>query len=237
EEMRIQFNPIKDSVGWNRLLLFELFFGILFPLLIFITLGAALWERGGFQWDITVLHFIHYYATPQRDSVMVFITSLGNARFIIPATIVCAVLFARYRRLREASFLLLTVGGSAALNVMLKGLFHRARPDLWVSPLPEFGYSFPSGHSMLSMALALVLVVLIWQTRWRWSVTVVNGVYVLAVGLSRLYLGVHYPSDVLAGWCISIAWVSSLTLSSGSRKITAFVRKTSYYGSDVNPQI
>ena len=235
--MKIQFNPIKGSVRRNRLLLFELFFGVLFPLMIFIILGAALWERGGFQWDVTVLHFIHYYATPRRDSVMVFITYLGNARFVIPATIVFAVLFARYRRLREAGFLLLTVGGAAALNVMLKVLFHRARPDLWVSPLPEFSYSFPSGHSMLSMALAPVLAVLIWQTRWRWSVTVVGGVYVLAVGLSRLYLGVHYPSDVLAAWSISIAWMSILTLYLGSRKFTVFVQDMSYYGSDVKRQI
>lgn len=109
-----------------------------------------------------MLHFIHYYATPRRDSVKVFITYLGSVRFVIPATIIFAVLFARCRRLREAGFLLLTVGGAAVLNVILKVLFHRARPDLQVSPLPEFSYSFPSGHSMLSMALARVLVVLIW---------------------------------------------------------------------------
>ena len=83
----------------------------------------------------------------------------------------------------------------------------RMRPDLWLSITPETTYSFPSGHAMASATLAMAIIMLCWPTRARWWVTIVAIVLAVLVGVSRIYLGVHYPSDILTGWIASIAWV------------------------------
>jgi undecaprenyl-diphosphatase len=104
------------------------------------------------------------------------------------------------------------VGGGWLLNRSAKALFGRERPKLWESVAPETSLSFPSGHAMASMALIAALVVLLWPTRWRYPTIGLGGIFVLLVGLSRVYLGVHYPSDVLAGWIASFAWVMGVSV-------------------------
>jgi len=106
----------------------------------------------------------------------------------------------------EGLFAGVAIIGSALLNLGAKPLFARDRPSLWESIAPEGNYSFPSGHAMGSMTLACVLVLLCWWTRVRWPVCVAAIVFVTLVGASRVYLGVHYPSDILAGWAAAIAW-------------------------------
>ena len=69
---------------------------------------------------------------------------------------------------------------------------------------------------MLSSALAFSLVVVMWHTRWRWIVTSLAAAYVVSIGFTRLYLGVHYPTDVVAGWCVSAAWVIIVAVVLGS---------------------
>ena len=109
-------------------------------------------------------------------------------------------------------FAAIALGGSALLNIAAKQIFARDRPSLWESIAPEHNYSFPSGHAMGSVTLACVLVLLAWRTRWRWPVTVAMAAFVLLVGLSRIYLGVHYPSDILAGWAVATAWAVAVYL-------------------------
>ncbi len=102
--------------------------------------------------------------------------------------------------------------GSMLLNLAAKHVYARGRPALWTSIAPETTFSFPSGHAMGSITLAWVVVLLWWHLhdpRWRalrWPVTALAGAFVLAVGLSRIYLGVHYPSDILAGWAAASVW-------------------------------
>jgi undecaprenyl-diphosphatase len=76
----------------------------------------------------------------------------------------------------------------------------------------ETSPSYPSGHALVSAAFALALVIIARETRWRWRVGAAASAYVLAVGFSRLYLGVHYPSDVLAGWCLAVAWAATASI-------------------------
>jgi undecaprenyl-diphosphatase len=132
---------------------------------------------------------------------------LGYQYGVIPFDIVLvAALWFRQRR-RDAVFTATSFIGSALINIAAKHYYGRARPSLWESLAPETTFSFPSGHAMGSMTLATVLVLLAWRTRWRGPVIAVSALFVLAVGASRPYLGVHYPSDVLAGWAAALAWV------------------------------
>ena len=96
------------------------------------------------------------------------------------------------------------------LNLAAKHYFARARPDLWLSLAPETTFSFPSGHAMGSMTLAAVVTALAWNTRWRWPACLAAIAFALLVGMSRVYLGVHFPSDILAGWSAALAWTAGV---------------------------
>jgi membrane-associated phospholipid phosphatase len=115
-----------------------------------------------------------------------------------------AVLIARGRS-RAAVFLAAAAVGVLLLAPVLKELFERP-------PLHEEGdgYSFPSGHAMRSMAAAAAVVLLAWPTRWRWPIAIVGSGVVAVLGLALVYNGWHWPSDVLAGWCVALAWVAVL---------------------------
>jgi len=140
------------------------------------------------------------------------VTRLGYEWFLIPADIVIVLGLLLVRRWREATFAALALVGSALLNLGSKQFFQRDRPSLWESIAPEDTYSFPSGHAMGSMTFACVVVLLAWNTRWRWPVVVLAPSFAVLVGVSRLYLGVHYPSDVLAGWLAAVCWVAGCFL-------------------------
>jgi undecaprenyl-diphosphatase len=187
-----------------------IFAGVLAALFIFGQLAEEVWEREGFAWDDSILLFINSHATPSRDVFFLTITFLGAARVMVPFTIGVFLVLLSKRRALDALFFGLACWGAMILNLLAKALFGRARPDLWVSPAPETTLSFPSGHAMTSMAVVAALVTLAWPTRWRWPVLIGGVLFVLTVGLSRLYLGVHFPSDVLAGWSASLVWVASV---------------------------
>lgn len=178
------------------------------PLLFFVLLAEDVAEQEIFPFDRPVMLWLHSVSTPSLTAVMEAVTLLGGIVVVpVAATGAAVALWCRGSR-RNATLLTAAVVGSTLLNTALKSVFQRSRPDFWEHLVTENSYSFPSGHAMASMALAAVLVVLAWGTRWRWRAVVAGAVYVLAVGVSRMYLGVHYPSDVIAGWCVSVLWVA-----------------------------
>jgi membrane-associated phospholipid phosphatase len=83
---------------------------------------------------------------------------------------------------------------------------------LWESLSHKSSYSFPSGHAMASMTFVAALVILIWGTRWCGLVLALGSAFVIAIGWTRLYLGVHFPSDILAGWTAALAWAIGVSL-------------------------
>lgn len=195
---------------WRSLLV--LFAGVLLPLLAFGALANDVMKHEGLLWDAPILHWVHDHSTPARDRFMLFMSAIGYAWGVVPAVPVMFIILMLYKRRGDALFFALAVGGAGLLNRGAKLFFRRTRPALWTSIAPETSFSFPSGHAMGSMALAATVAALLWPTRWRWPAVIIGGVFTFLVGLSRVYLGVHYPSDVLAGWAASVAWVVGVSL-------------------------
>ncbi|MBV9789400.1 MAG: phosphatase PAP2 family protein [Chloroflexi bacterium] len=196
----------------HRLRLLILFAGVLIPLWIFGELAEDVIDRQQFGFDEPILLFMHNNATPLFDQVMLFFSLIGYRFGVVPVDILVFLFFLQRRRWGDLLFWGIAVGGAALLNLAAKHSFGRVRPDLWLSIAPETTFSFPSGHAMGSMALAAAVVVLLWPTRWRWLALILGSFFVFMVGLSRVYLGVHYPSDILAGWVASLAWVIGVSL-------------------------
>lgn len=158
--------------------------------------------------DQMILRAINGYAHPLLDSFFVGFTQLGGVYGVAGITLLIAG-YCVYRRIYvKALIVSLGVGGVALINLFLKVIFERTRPDLWTWIVEETSFSFPSGHASASAALALCVVILLWRTPWRYYAVAFAGAYTALIGLSRMYLGVHYPTDIIGGWLLAVAWVS-----------------------------
>ena len=189
-----------------------LFLCLLAPLWLFVELAEEVHELEDFYFDDALLWRAHAMAGPALDRFFIFISAIGYQWGVVPVDIALTIGLLIARRWREATFAGVSFAGSALLNMATKQFFQRDRPTLWESIAPEHTFSFPSGHAMGSATLAMVVVLLCWHTRWRWLAVALAGSFALLVGISRIYLGVHYPSDILGGWAAGIAWVSGVYL-------------------------
>jgi undecaprenyl-diphosphatase len=186
---------------------------------LFGVLASEVHEGETQHFDDALRMTVYGVASPHATTVLHAITQLGSPLFLLPMTIVFALIFLRQRRIRGAILLTATMVGVSLLNWILKAVFQRPRP------LPFFGltvpasYSFPSGHSLAAFCFYGALAALV-TARLRsvfWSAVVWAGavVIIVAVGFSRLYLGVHYPSDIIGGYATGFVWV--LTVASADR--------------------
>jgi membrane protein DedA with SNARE-associated domain/membrane-associated phospholipid phosphatase len=188
-----------------------------------LVLIAATWVFGGIARSVvagrppTVIDahlaaWLHERATPGLTRVMLDITALGSPVLVGMLAGIVAVVLWWQRQWYRLLALLLTVPGGILLNVALQSAFRRARPQLTDPILTLTSYGFPSGHTMAAtvwygFVAALVVSRL---TAWRWRVLTVlaGGVVILLIAFSRLYLGVHYLSDVLAAMAEGLAWLA-----------------------------
>ena len=175
--------------------------------LLFTMLAQEVMEAETLGFDTAVLTMIHKIANPTLNGLFLGVTNLAGAVFIGIITIALAVGFYMRHEIYNSLYILLTLCGTIFLNTTLKIFFKRTRPDLWSLLVVEKSYSFPSGHAMISMALALTLIVLTYYSRARWFSIILGAFYVVLIGFSRLYLGVHFPTDILGGWLISSVWI------------------------------
>ncbi|MER3479348.1 MAG: hypothetical protein C4327_02385 [Meiothermus sp.] len=191
---------------WAPLVL--LFFGVLLPLIVLGVLSEEVLEREDIRLDRWVIGLIHPLASPTLQKIGLVLRFLGGAEVLGMASLLMVAYLLLTREGWKAFFFALAMGGAVGLNLLAKASFRRDRP--LEALLQEPNYSFPSGHASGSMAFAMAVIVLLWPTRWRWWAVGLGMAFTLLVGISRIYLGAHYPSDVLGGWMASLAWVLGL---------------------------
>src|SRR5260221_5711801 len=167
--------------------------------------------------DHRVLNLVATLRTPSLDQVLYVVTFLGNAQTLVVLTAVAALVALLAGRLRDAVLLVLAVVAGALFFEVVKLVVQRPRPPLEDARIVQGGFSFPSGHSTLAATVygtvAYLLIRGIRQDRWKVLVGSGAVLVVLAIGVSRIYLGVHYPSDVLAGWAAGALWVVLVLLA------------------------
>lgn len=186
--------------------------GVLLPLLVFALLASAV-RAGPLAFDLALLGVAQRGGGGRADQAWALVTHFGYEWGVVPFDVMLVLVLSALRRWRRALFAAVALAGSGLLNVGAKLVFARARPDLWVSIAPEHNFSFPSGHAMGSMTLACVLVALAPPGRGRQLAVVGLGIFVATIGWSRVHLGVHFPSDILAGWALAMAWTMACRLA------------------------
>ena len=182
---------------------------ILFICLIgFLALAEDVFNKEIMNGDIIGYKFISTYlisdfATP----IAKFITNFGGAIFLIG---IAVILFIVIKNKKIGISIITNLGIITILNQLLKRILQRPRPEEF-RIINESGYSFPSGHSMISMAFYGYLIYLIYKyvnnKYLKWFLITILGILIVNIGISRIYLGVHYTSDVLAGFLISISYL------------------------------
>ncbi|PNY79976.1 phosphatase PAP2 family protein [Deinococcus koreensis] len=195
---------------WRLILLVLL--GVLAPLVLIAELTEEVFRDGGFSWDQAILEWYAAHRTPGLTLLARVLAVLGGVPALPIITLGIALVLARFRTRAHAWFLILAVSGATVLNGLAKVAFQRARPGELVAVLNEPGFSFPSGHAMSNMAFGMALCLVFWHSRARWPAALLGVGWGLLVGISRNYLGVHYPTDVLVGCLSSVTWVVGLYL-------------------------
>ena len=189
-----------------------------------LVIAGGIWAFGGLleevldnatlvQFDLAIANWIHATTTPGGARVFVAITDIGSPPVMSAIALLGVVIaFVRRHRLLAYAWAAAAVGG-AALDYLLKTTVHRSRPEYAAAFLHGTSYSFPSGHAMGSvigygfLAYAVTLTVR-WAGRHRGAVFAAAALMALLVGISRVYLDVHYPSDVVGGWAAGLAWLA-----------------------------
>ncbi len=190
------------------------FFAAMGALVFFAWLSSEVLRGSTLQFDMLVRNHIHGIASPRLTRVMLGITQLGSLWVLLPMGALFVATLLTAGRKRAALFFVIAAAGAAAMNEIMKLYFHRRRPDAFFGYHQPRSYSFPSGHSIESACfygvMAAILAVRIRSRAARTAVWAAAVLLAAAVGFSRVYLGVHYPTDVLAGYAGAVIWVTSI---------------------------
>jgi undecaprenyl-diphosphatase len=191
-------------------------------LFVFGWLAEEMLEGDTQQFDTLVRTAVHHLATPGLTRLMQVFSFLGSVAAVTTMCLVAICVSLYYRRTRTAAMLAITMLGVAALNVALKFAFHRPRPVAFFGATPS-SYSFPSGHALGSLCfygiLAAILAARVRGRGAKFCVWISALFLIGMIGFSRIYLGVHYPSDVIAGYCAATVWVGAVGFLDRSLRI------------------
>jgi membrane-associated phospholipid phosphatase len=192
-----------------------------------VLAGLAFWffvkqadevvEGDADAYDLAVLDAVHRIDNPTTSRVLHAITQLGSHVAIGSAAGITALLMLRRGRRSEALTMAISTGGAMAINTILKNVFQRRRPIEKARriKLPD-SHSFPSGHALLSAATYPIVVHHLVENSNLPVQAVAHtlaGMIILSVGFSRVYFGVHFPSDVLGGFAMGFGWLGLISLS------------------------
>ncbi len=176
---------------------------------VFISRNVFVLKNEAF--DYRVFSFLESHVTEKKNNLMLFFTFLGSHLFLIPANLILIVYFLFVRKHRWYSIKIPVIAlSSLALMFLLKNLFGRQRPDI---PLlrEAHGLSFPSGHALMSVTFYGLLIHIVWNSvtsKWlKWLLITLLLLLIFIIGFTRIYLRVHYPSDVFAGFAIGFLWL------------------------------
>lgn len=199
---------------WFEFLSLSLLLGLAAAIaaLIFLSwLTDQVFEGDALQFDESTRGAVHQLASPGMTAVMRGLSLVGSTIVLTIGTTIAIVWFAKRKLGREAKLFAATMIGAALLNITLKLTFKRARPTPFFDLTPPETYSFPSGHSLMSAcffgALAAILTARIKNKRTRLILWIVCSIMFLAIGFSRIYLGVHHTTDVIAGFSAALIWI------------------------------
>lgn len=193
---------IEKSIRWAILLL---------SLIILIYIVRSLLQKDIANFDNAVYSFVASFISEPLTDIALVITTLGSAYVILP---LCLILIIVFWKKIEATAISINLIISFLANQILKRIVARPRPTEY-RIVEELGYSFPSGHSMVGMAFYGLLIYFIYRKvknpYIKWTSCILLTILIFLIGLSRVYLGVHYASDVIAGFCISAAYLALFT--------------------------
>lgn len=193
---------IKNNLRWILLLI---------SVIIVVEIIEALLENDITNFDNEIYTFISSFISPGITTFAKIITTIGSAYVIIP---VCIILIIIFRKSIEKILIPLNLVITFVANQLLKRIIARPRPNLY-RLVEETGFSFPSGHSMISMAFYGFIIYLIYRKvknlYIKWTLCITLSILIVLIGITRIYLGVHYASDVIAGFFISIAYLTLFT--------------------------
>ena len=174
--------------------------------IVFAILAGNVHANSEIAFDSAILSWLAERRTPSLNAAMKLLTEFGSARFLVLSSLIAVTILTLRRHWHSATYVAMVASGAGVLNALLKGMFARDRPELPI--VTAGGFAFPSGHSMGAAAVyAAIAIVLITRfPRLRWPMLAICTTMVVVVGLTRAYLGVHYPSDIIAGWALGVTW-------------------------------
>ncbi|MGD0500250.1 MAG: phosphatase PAP2 family protein [Bryobacteraceae bacterium] len=183
-------------------------------LVVFVWLARQASRGETAPFDAVIRNAIHAWASDWLTATMKLATQLGSAPFVIVAGLLAVWRLAASARRRAAALLVVATAGAEAIGQLLKFAFHRPRPEPFFGLADPLSYSFPSTHAMISCcfygALAAILATSSRSPYVKAGLWALAAAVALAVGFSRVYLGVHYPSDVVAGYAAAVMWALAL---------------------------
>jgi undecaprenyl-diphosphatase len=178
--------------------------GVLFAM---VVRAQGNWSHG-LPWERRLLVAAHSPLPQPLDFLMLVFPWFGTNISIMPVVAVVVIwLWLKHRRVDLAMWLLVTQLGSFALNPLLKGTFDRVRPDIF----PKRGWfgwtSFPSGHAIASVSVLFTIAIMLYRERgWKWPFAVA-AIVGFGSAYSRIYLAVHWPTDVIGGLVVGVVWL------------------------------
>lgn len=161
--------------------------------------------------DIQIIKTIQGLEHPKLTSIMKSFSFIGDTlQVIIISIILLVILYKFFHKRSELILFSIVLIGSTAFNVILKSIFQRERPSFFRMVIEE-NFSFPSGHSMAALSLYGIISYLLWRhipkQSGRIALITISTIFILVIGTSRIYLGVHYPSDIIGAYLFSGFWL------------------------------